>query len=212
MCIFMLPRRIRERLLSTLRNLATIATASGAAGFGAAGGRSLWRTTEKNALSIALIVLVVAGAGLLGYFVRKASHRPLGSFLLLAVVPTIAATVAVAWFLATKDGPPRDPEAVAALVGWQLAAFVLGVLFAEPARKRRVLTQAIDDHNEAFLQNVGIHSVGGNEDTWLDEQDRELVIADKRTDALIFRIKEKRGGRSRILLDADGRMTSYQPG
>ncbi|HUH78160.1 MAG TPA: hypothetical protein VLZ53_12410, partial [Devosia sp.] len=58
----------------------------------------------------------------------------------------------------------------------------------------------------------GFRDVGGREETWLDDQDRELVLHDHRKDAIIFRIKEKRGGRSKILLDRHGKMVEYVAG
>lgn len=96
---------------------------------------------------------------------------------------------------------------------WQGIVFAIGLMLGGPARRRRLAVEAVATHNERFLQQLGFRDVGGREETWLDDEDRELVIYDdQRTDALIFRIKGQRNGRSRILLDDEGRMVDYQPG
>ncbi|KAB0681327.1 DUF4373 domain-containing protein [Aureimonas leprariae] len=74
-------------------------------------------------------------------------------------------------------------------------------------RKHRIETA-----NARFLRGIGFRDVGGRNQTWLDEDGRELVLHDVRLDELTFRIKNQRGGRSRIKLDPVGQMVEYLPG
>lgn len=186
--------------MSTLRQLASIATASGAAGFGFAGGRSLWRSLEKGAPAIFFIATLGAGSGL-GMYLSLRGSRRLGAWATVIGVALIAISVALSAAILGEAG-----------LVWQGVVFVVGWLVGAPAKRRRRAVAAVESHNERFLQQLGFRDVGGRDETWLDDEDRELVIHDHRTDALIFRIKGQRNGRSRILLDEAGRMIDYQPG
>lgn len=192
--------------MSAPRDLARIAIASAAAGFGFAGGRSLWRWVEKNWLTAGIALAVAGGVGCVAYLTTRGgrsagSGMKAGAFLALLIVCFVG--------MAIYD--PLKPDGIVVFIAWQVAAVVVGSMAGFAVRGKREAILAVERHNESFLAAEGIRAVGGREETWIDGSGQEMVMHDERVDAIVFRIPGKRNGRARIELDPSGRMLNYVP-
>lgn len=192
--------------MPTPRDLGRIAAASAAAGFGFSGGRSLWRWTERNWLTVGVVLAVAGGVGCVAFLATRGG-RPASS----GVRAGAFGALVIVCLAGSAIYDPAHPEGISVFVVWQLAAAAVGALAGFGVRGKRQAVMAVERHNEAFLAAEGIRAVGGREETWIDGNGTEMVMHDQRDDAIVFRIPGKRNGRARIELDASGRMVSYQP-
>jgi len=192
---------------------------SSVAGVGLSFGRDVYRKSRDNFLFILLAVIALAGTAY-GFWNMARGHDrgPVGTFfrtfLLNAVI--IALSFAIFMFVVTAlanpgEGRPADGTVIGFGLAAQGALALGGLLFGLRQRPLRLEAMAVDSDNEDFLLRNGFRDVGGREEVMLDPDGNELVLEDFRTDAVVFKVKGRRGVRAKILLDGTGRMVRYVP-
>lgn len=197
-------------------SLAEIAVASTAAGFGLSAGRSGWNWFQKNYMIVAAVVMVIAGGALAGFWLRRGTRHNWFLSVFVVLLPSLlilAFSVVMAWFATALMVAGSDPErsfTIWPFMAYQATAFVLGMLVAEPGRRRRERRWRTEDENIEFLANHRLTDVGGKRNVWTDGEGRELALDDHRDDALVFHILGKRGKRAYIDLDEGGRMMALR--
>ncbi|MGO8377355.1 hypothetical protein [Rhizobium leguminosarum] len=188
-----------------------ILVTSAVAGVGLSFGRDVYRNVTKN-----LVAILVLGAALFGtaygFFsmVRGYDRSPLETFFKTFLLNTVIIVVSLAVFtLAAGYLSNGKPSIIPVFV--LLAQVAVGILLGSFQRPKRMKAIAVDRDNQVFLESNGFRDVGGREKTMLDANDNELVLDDFRRDAIVFKVKGRRGVRAKILVDGDGRMTQYVP-
>lgn len=192
---------------------------SAVAGVGLSVGRDVYRKTRDNFVFIVLAVIALAGTAY-GFWNMSRGHArgPAGTFFKTFFLNglIIAASFAVfmfAVFAFSSNGHNSEPNTNVLFGGLatQGTLAAAGLLFGLSQRPKRKAAMKVDADNEEFLLRNGFRDVGGRDQTMLDPSGNELVLEDFRTDAIVFKVKGRRGVRAKILLDGSGRMTSYVP-
>lgn len=192
---------------------------SAVAGAGLSVGRDIYRKSRDNFLLIVFAAVALAGTAY-GFWNMSRGHDrgPMGTvfrtFLVNAVI--IAASFAlfmVVVFMVSGNGENQEPNTNVLLGGLAIQGVLAsgGLFFGLSQRPKRIAAIKVDADNEDFLLRNGFRDVGGREQTMLDPSGNELVLDDFRNDAIVFKVKGRRGVRAKILLDGSGRMTSYVP-
>ncbi|NLS04819.1 hypothetical protein HGP14_15795 [Rhizobium sp. P32RR-XVIII] len=109
-----------------------------------------------------------------------------------------------------KGENPAHYIAVAELAAQGVLA-AIGLALGLLERPRRTAAHKVERDNAAFLASNGFRDVGGQRKVIVDRDGNELVPDDFRTDAVVFKVRGRRGVRAKILLDEQGRMVSYVP-
>lgn len=201
-------------------SLMDILVHSTVAGAGLSMGRDIYRNTRNNFLLIVVAVIALAGTAYGCWnMVRGHDRGPVGTFfrtfLLNAIIIAVSFTIFMIAFIAFFGGGQENqaPKTGVIMAGLGVQAFLAlcGVAYGLSQRGKRLAAIAVDRHNAEFLDSNGFRDVGGREQTMLDPEGNELVVDDFRTDAVVFKVKGRRGVRSKIMLDATGRMVMYVP-
>lgn len=201
----------------TKGSLMGILVSSSVAGIGLSFGRDIYNTGKRSFIPLALATIALAGTAYGAWNMSRGHDRgPVGTFFLtfLANVLIICVSAAVFCLAAFLVGSSEKIGATEAdllifMVSAQLAFILVGVLIGFAQRAKRKQAFAVANANELFLINAGFRDVGGREQVMIDAQGNELVLDDARSDAILFKVKGRRGARARITLDTDGRMIGY---
>lgn len=193
------------------------------AGAGLSMGRDVYRKTRDNFLFIVIAVVALAGTAY-GFWNMSRGHDrgPVGTFFRTFLVNALIIAISFAVFMfiviaiagnGGQNGQPQTTDTQIVMVGFgiQLVLAAAGLVFGLSQRRKRLEAIKVDRHNADFLDAQGFRDVGGRDQTMLDPAGEELVLDDFRTDAVVFKVKGRRGARAKIMLDATGRMVSYTP-
>jgi hypothetical protein len=195
---------------------------SAVAGAGLSFGRDVYRKTRDNFLLIVVAAVTLAGTAYGCWNMSRGHDRgPIATFFitvvanLFLIVLSFGLFMVVATFIAAAmtEKNSQTPAFTPILVGLglQLVFAIGGLIYGLKQRPKRKFAFLVDKENEAFLDRNGFRDVGGNEEVMLDPSGNELVLEDFRLDAVVFKVKGRRGVRAKILLDGEGRMTQYVP-
>lgn len=194
--------------------------ASSAAGVGLSFGRDVYRAGKKNFLVIVVALVALAGTAYGVWNMSRGHDRGwVGTFFvtflmnsLLIVLSFTTYGFLVIGFFGSDTGQPSNTGILAAAILASQAAFaLLGLTVGLIQRGNRMRGFAVAAANETFLLEKGFRDVGGREQVMIDADGNELVLDDTRQDAILFKIKGRRGVRARITLGSDGRMLDYVP-
>ncbi|MBY3157226.1 hypothetical protein HFO56_33415 [Rhizobium laguerreae] len=202
-------------------SLMDILVHSAVAGAGLSFGRDVYRKTRDNFLLIVVAVVALAGTAY-GFWNMSRGHDrgAFGTFFLTFLANAVLVVVSFGVFMMvmivigssqTEPNMPPNMKPILIGLGLQAALAIFGIVYGLKQRPKRKFAFLVDKENEAFLDRNGFRGVGGNEDVMLDPSGNELVLEDFRLDAVVFKVKGRRGVRAKILLDDHGRMTSYVP-
>ncbi len=192
---------------------------SAVAGAGLSMGRDAYRKTRDNIVFIVIAAIALAGTAY-GFWNMSRGHDrgPVGTLFrtFLANILIIGVSFCLFMFAVAglgKGSDQQDPNTNALLVGLgiQTVLAIGGLAFGFSQRGKRLEAMKVDRDNADFLARNGFRDVGGKEQTMLDPEGEELVLEDFRSDAVVFKVKGRRGARAKILLDGTGRMVSYVP-
>lgn len=192
---------------------------SAVAGAGLSMGRDAYRKTRDNIVFIVIAAVALAGTAY-GFWNMSRGHDrgPVGTLFrtFLANILIIGVSFCLFMFAVVGLGKGADqqgPNMNALLVGLGIQAVLAvgGLAFGISQRGKRLEAIKVDRDNADFLARTGFRDVGGKEQTMLGPEGEELVLEDFRTDAVVFKVKGRRGARAKILLDGTGRMVSYAP-
>ena len=195
-----------------LRDLANIAVGSSSAGFGASAGRDLYKNISKNWLLYVILTICFAGVGYAFYDASRGNDRGLTKAFLVTFVGNIviaAVGIAVSLFCLAiiTDAKMGFPWKIWFLI--EGSSSLIGLAIGLSQRSRRIRSFDIATKNESFLEKLGLQSLGGSEDTWIDADDNELKMMDIRDDAIVFRIHGKRGMRALLKWNDEGQFVDY---
>lgn len=192
---------------------------SAVAGAGLSIGRDAYRKTRDNFLLIVFAIVALAGTAY-GFWNMTRGHArgPVGTFFRTFFANALIIVVSFGLFMfvvaaMSGNGQGQEPNTNVLLGGLAIQGVLAagGLVFGLSQRPRRKAAMQVDADNEDFLLRNGFRDVGGREQTMLDPSGNELVLDDFRNDAIVFKVKGRRGVRAKILLDGAGRMTSYVP-
>jgi hypothetical protein len=194
---------------------------SAVAGAGLSLGRDAYRKARNNLLFIVLSIIALAGTAYGCWNMSRGHDRgPVGTLFITVLTNAILIAVSFSLFMLImtvianghrNDGIPPILTPIFIGLGLQAVLAVAGLAYGLKQRSKRKLAFLVDRENEHFLDRNGFRSVGGSQDLMVDQSGNELVLEDFRLDAVVFKVKGRRGVRAKILLDGDGRMTTYVP-
>lgn len=192
---------------------------SSVAGIGLGLGRDIYKTGKQNAFALILAVIALAGTAYGTWNMSRGHDRgPIGTFFITILTNVLVICLSAAVFAATvmligaSETFKAEPTMlIAVIAAAQLAFILIGVALGLSQRGKRKKAFAVANANEAFLIKTGFRDVGGREQVMIDRDGNELVLDDGRADAILFKVKGRRGVRARITLDPDGRMIDYLP-
>lgn len=192
---------------------------SAVAGVGLSAGRDVYRKTRDNFFLIVFAVVALAGTAY-GFWNMSRGHArgPVGTFFRTFFLNGLIIAVSFAVFMfvvaaMSGNGQDQEPNTNVLFGGLAIQGVLAagGLLFGLSQRPKRKAAMKVDTDNEEFLLRNGFRDVGGREQTMLDPSGNELVLDDFRSDAIVFKVKGRRGVRAKILIDGSGRMTTYVP-
>lgn len=191
-------------------------------GFGASLGRDIYRSAKKNL--VLFVALGVAAAAIALPFIGgrnlvRGHQRSVPQTVFLTCLGSLALVLlgTIAAFLVdmllqsfsreetTTLLVPNYIVVLATVVG----ATILGMVVGWIQRGARMRKFAVVKENEDFLVRNGIVETGGSDVTHRDRAGNQLRLLETNRDALVFMIVGRRGKRSFIDLDPEGRMLSY---
>lgn len=192
---------------------------SAVAGAGLSIGRDVYRKTRDNFLLIVFALVALAGTAY-GFWNMSRGHDrgPIGTFFRTFFVNALIIILSFGLFMfvvaaMSSNGQNQEPNTNILLGGLAIQGVLAacGLVFGLSQRPKRINAIKVDADNEDFLLRNGFRDVGGRDQTMLDPSGDELVLDDFRTDAIVFKVKGRRGVRAKILLDGEGRMINYVP-
>ncbi|MBX3582833.1 MAG: hypothetical protein KF810_13140 [Rhizobiaceae bacterium] len=206
------------RKTSTLAMIAAGVGGAAVAGYGLAMGRDAWRSTKRNQSTI-VILLAIAGAVALPFLggrnLVRGHDRGLTATLFLTLIGStalIAIGLVLAFFLFTAVFHQADEALVGAAflaVCTTGAITLLGVVWGSFQRPGRRKLFATAKFNDQFLAEQGFTETGGEDITHYDPSGQPLRFLEQHADRLVFMVVGRRGKRTYITLDSDGRMQNY---
>lgn len=192
------------------------------AGYGLSMGHDLWKATKRGRLSLILVVLgslalpVLGGRSLVrGHdrgFAGTLFKTILGSVLLVAVGFALACFIFLMLSVLLKKshgGPPPWDWILSAAASVTAVMWCVGLLWGAIQRPARLKMFGIRRTNEEFLESQGFRATDGDDITHFDPDGQPLRFIEAHRDRLVFMVVGKRGKRSFIDLDGEGRMVSY---
>jgi hypothetical protein len=197
---------------ATRRSLAFIAIAAAVGGAGAAVGRDVYRHVKRHPGDL-IFLAIVASIPYLAY-IHARGMRGARYEVAALLGACFWGCLIVLWLIGSQGSPPAVRAmfyfAIAVVVVVTALATAIAYVRGKRAGRKDRFVGMIRAENEQFLEDNGIVDVGGREATYVDAGDNELTLHDRRRDALVFRIRGRRGGRAYIDLDEVGRMVRYR--
>lgn len=189
------------------------------AGFGFAFGRDIYKKSKKNIRIVLLLLATIFCPFIGGRELVRGHDRGLigtvfltliGSILLIALGFVAAAFLAFE-VIVLSGIDPNKPIPLALLGSVTLTTILggIGVLVGLLQRPTRLNAIAIAKANEKFLTENGFAEAGGADITHYDPNGQPLRFLEAHPSRLVFMLVGRRGKRTYINLDSDGRMIDY---
>lgn len=195
---------------------------SAVAGVGLSAGRDIYKASKDSLFLLIVAALTLCGTAYGMWNMTRGHDRgPIGTFFVTFLLNAILMGASLALFMLVfvfvapffhewKGEDPLRDVAVAGLSVQGVLA-VIGLALGLKERPRRTAARKVGRDNAAFLASNGFRDVGGRQNVILDRDGNELVPDDFRADAVVFKVRGRRGVRAKIILDGQGRMVSYVP-
>jgi hypothetical protein len=189
------------------------------AGFGLAMGKDIYKSTKRNVLAVVVLASMVVGPFIGGRGLVRGHDRGwaatiiltiLGNLLLISVgfISALAFMYFVVMFFDLAS--ERSLPLIIAGAGIITLLFTLvGIAVGMFQRARRLMAINISYENAQYLSNIGFIETDGSDITHYDPDGEPLRFIEAHSDRLVFMTIGKRGKRSFIQLDDDGRMVNY---
>jgi len=213
-----------------IKSASKIFFGSTVAGVGLSFGRDIYRKIKSNVTLIVASLLLV-GIIVLPFISASKSYRwyPIskGKWFFMILLPWwiagVVCLVLLSFLFSIFVSEPKPGEELCTLwlfpisktallstfVAWFVAYF-LGVLYSLSKRSQRKKIFLVEQYNQQFLDNYGIHEVrGGNSYTHTDRNGNRLRLVNVGLDIIEFMVVGKRNKRVFINIDGHGKFANY---
>lgn len=190
------------------------------AGFGLSIGRDLYLGIKPGRDSaVPTLLLAICGVGLPvigGIGITQGYRRGVfGTFFLtfaLNIILVALGFAIISLIFSTVVGvlaPTYEEKALFAAVLVTALFFAIGAVVGLARRNGRLLRFDVAEHNERFLSMQEFQPTGGTDVTHFDPDGLALRLLEVGHDRMVFMVVGRRGRRTYIRTDDDGRMLSY---